>query len=72
MRDSSYTVCQVQKLRRFTAYSACGALCVRGTEGHDSAYFFDNIPRATLTDDENIAGFGSEKSAKTLVLAQCQ
>ena len=26
--------------------------------------YFYNIRRATLTDDENIAGFGSEKSAK--------
>ena len=50
---------KVQKLLRFTVYSACAVLCVRGTEGHDSAEFSRKIPHATLIEDENFARFRS-------------
>ena len=72
MRASYYTMLRVQKLMRFTVYSAYAVLCVRGTEGRDSAEFSCKIPRATLVEDENCPHVRREKVQKHTVLAQRQ
>ena len=53
-------------------HSACAVLCVRGTEGRDSAEFSCTISPATLIEDENFARFRSEQVLKLMVSAQCQ
>ena len=61
------TECEKYRNQRFTVYSACAVLCVRGTDGRDSADFSCKILRATLIEDDNFARCRNEKMQKTMV-----